>query len=270
MNARPTDSTSLDSIIEIVSEFLLTLPITLEKASTLDTMSTVSQVPQTKQTCSDEANVDHTTLAGNLGPKVSQCKLPTKIWSPSTLESQPIHTEDPRTEPHGRNFEYLYPATLGIADGITVPFAVMASLTVLNDRHIVVIGGLAELFAGALSMGLGQFMTALLKREHFLSEEAREKMEIESKPEEEEAEIHEILERYGVSDHVAHMVVDDLKANPLLYLQVIPNRMEFISNDGQTADGTTVHDGFRTQDWEDDLPRGDYGGRGDGGFVCAR
>jgi hypothetical protein len=187
-----------------------------------------------------------------------------------TLRLQPIQTEDPRTEPHGRNFEYLYPATLGIADGITVPFAVMASLTVLNDRHIVVIGGLAELFAGALSMGLGQFMTALLKREHFLSEEARERMEIETKPEEEEAEIHEILERYGVSDQVAHMVVDDLKAHPLLYLQVIPSWTEFVPIERRTADGTTVHDGLRTQNCKDDLQRGDYGGRGDGGFVCAR
>jgi hypothetical protein len=189
-------------------------------------MPTINQVPQTKQTCSDEAAIDHAIPAEKLGSKVSQCKLPTKTRSPLTLKSQPIHTEDPRTEPHGRNFEYLYPATLGIADGITVPFAVMASLTVLNDRHIVVIGGLAELFAGALSMGLGQFMTALLKREHFLSEEARERVEIETKPEEEEVEIYEILERYGVSDHVAHMVVDDLKASPLLYLQVILSWMK--------------------------------------------
>jgi len=96
----------------------------------------------------------------------------------------------------------------------------MASLTVLNDRHVVVISGLAELFAGAISMGLGQFMTALLKREHYLSEEAREKKEIECKPEEEAAEIHEILGQYGVSYNGARTVINDLKANPMLYLQV--------------------------------------------------
>jgi len=105
----------------------------------------------------------------------------------------------------------------------------MASLTVLNNRHVVIIGGLAELFGGAISMGLGQFMTALLKREHYLSEEAREKTEMQTKPEEEEAEIHEILERYGVSNHVAHMVVDDLKVNPKHYLQVRSNGVGFIS-----------------------------------------
>jgi len=123
-------------------------------------------------------------------------------------------------EPHGRNFEYLYPATLGIADSITMPFAVMASLTVLNDRHVVVVGGLAELFAGSISMGLGQFMNALLKREHYLSEEARERNEIECKPEEEAAEIHDILGQYGVSYSGARTIVDDLKANPSLYLRV--------------------------------------------------
>ena len=101
----------------------------------------------------------------------------------------------------------------------------MASLTVLNDRHVVVISGLAELFAGAISMGLGQFMTALLKREHYLSEEAREKKEIECKPEEEAAEIHEILGQYGVSYNGTRTVINDLKANPMLYLQVRLNRI---------------------------------------------
>jgi hypothetical protein len=48
-------------------------------------------------------------------------------------------------------------------------------------------------------MGLGQFTTALLKIEHYLSEEARKKKVIESKPEEEAVEIHEFLGQYGVS-----------------------------------------------------------------------
>jgi hypothetical protein len=77
MNARPIHGLSLNSIIVIV--FLLTLPTTLEQVPTLNTMSAVNQVPQTKQTCSDGAAVDRATPAEKLDSKVSQCKLETKL-----------------------------------------------------------------------------------------------------------------------------------------------------------------------------------------------
>ena len=49
---------------------------------------------------------------------------------------------------------------LRLADGLTVPFALTAGLSSLGDTRLVVLGGLAELFAGAISMGLGGFTGA--------------------------------------------------------------------------------------------------------------
>ena len=46
-------------------------------------------------------------------------------------------------------------AVIGVSDGIVVPFAVAAGLTDYGNAKVVVSGGLAELFAGAISMGLG-------------------------------------------------------------------------------------------------------------------
>ena len=46
-------------------------------------------------------------------------------------------------------------AVIGVSDGIVVPFAVAAGLTEYGNAKVVVSGGLAELFAGAISMGLG-------------------------------------------------------------------------------------------------------------------
>ena len=51
-------------------------------------------------------------------------------------------------------------AILGLSDGLTVPFALTAGLSALGDTRVVVLGGLAELIAGAISMGLGGFVGA--------------------------------------------------------------------------------------------------------------
>lgn len=51
-------------------------------------------------------------------------------------------------------------AILGLSDGLTVPFALSAGLSTLGETKVVVLGGLAELAAGAISMGLGGYVGA--------------------------------------------------------------------------------------------------------------
>jgi vacuolar iron transporter family protein len=51
-------------------------------------------------------------------------------------------------------------AIIGLSDGLTVPFALTAGLSTLDDTKVVVFGGLAELIAGAISMGLGGYLGA--------------------------------------------------------------------------------------------------------------
>lgn len=46
---------------------------------------------------------------------------------------------------------------IGLSDGLTVPFALTAGLSSLGSSSLVVTGGLAELCAGAISMGLGGY-----------------------------------------------------------------------------------------------------------------
>jgi hypothetical protein len=50
-------------------------------------------------------------------------------------------------------------------DGLTVPFALTAGLSSLGSSRTVVLGGVAELLAGALSMGLGGFLAAQAERD---------------------------------------------------------------------------------------------------------
>lgn len=51
-------------------------------------------------------------------------------------------------------------ATLGLSDGLTVPFALTAGLSALGNTKVVIYGGFAELIAGAISMGLGGYLSA--------------------------------------------------------------------------------------------------------------
>ena len=102
---------------------------------------------------------------------------------------------------------------LGYADGLTVPFAVTASMTNVGSAKTVVLAGLAELFGGAISMGLSAYQAATSERDRYDAEEMRERQEVATDPEAEKKEIHEILGKYGISRDASTMVVEDLQKN---------------------------------------------------------
>ncbi|KIX04864.1 uncharacterized protein Z518_05735 [Rhinocladiella mackenziei CBS 650.93] len=58
------------------------------------------------------------------------------------------------------NARIVSDAIIGLSDGLTVPFALTAGLSALGNTKVVVFGGLAELIAGAISMGLGGYLGA--------------------------------------------------------------------------------------------------------------
>ncbi|EME49209.1 hypothetical protein DOTSEDRAFT_40453 [Dothistroma septosporum NZE10] len=51
-------------------------------------------------------------------------------------------------------------ATIGLSDGLTVPFALTAGLSAVGSTQLVIYAGFAELVAGAISMGLGGYLGA--------------------------------------------------------------------------------------------------------------
>lgn len=79
--------------------------------------------------------------------------------------------------------------------------------------------GLAELFSGSISMGLGAYLAAVTDRDHYFSEEKREREEVLDKPEAEKEECREILEKYGITREASVMVVRDLCADHNKWVQ---------------------------------------------------
>ena len=64
---------------------------------------------------------------------------------------------------------------IGMADGLTVPFALAAGLSgAIQTTGIVVTAGLAEIAAGSIAMGLGGYLAAKSDAEHYLAEQRRE------------------------------------------------------------------------------------------------
>ena len=121
-------------------------------------------------------------------------------------------------ESHFEASDLVRDVVIGMADGLTVPFALAAGISgAAVGPGVVVAAGLAEIAAGAIAMGLGGYLAARGDREHFLAERAREEREIIEKPEAESREIAEIFERYGLAAEHYRPLVDGLRANPIAW-----------------------------------------------------
>ncbi len=118
------------------------------------------------------------------------------------------------TEHHFTATEVVRDIVIGMSDGLTVPFALAAGLSgTVQSTGIVVIAGLAEIVAGSIAMGLGGYLAAKTDLEHYRSEERREYLETQEKPEREAEEIAEIFHGYGLSAAQAAPVVEAIRSD---------------------------------------------------------
>ncbi len=75
----------------------------------------------------------------------------------------------PHAEHHFTGNETVRDIVLGMADGLTVPFALAAGLSgAMVASRIVVAAGIAEISAGAIAMGLGGYLAAKSDAEHYV------------------------------------------------------------------------------------------------------
>ncbi|KAI8968190.1 VIT family-domain-containing protein [Mycotypha africana] len=117
-------------------------------------------------------------------------------------------------EEHFDRPELVRDCILGLSDGLTVPFALAAGLSSLGDSRIVIYGGLAELVSGAISMGLGGYLAAKSDFDHYHTEREREAREVELYPDEEEEEIIELFEPYGLDRESMEPMMARFRQNP--------------------------------------------------------
>jgi VIT1/CCC1 family predicted Fe2+/Mn2+ transporter len=122
----------------------------------------------------------------------------------------------PHIEKHFTATETVRDVVIGMADGLTVPFALAAGLSAaVSSTSVIVTAGLAEIAAGAIAMGLGGYLAARTDAQHFDAEAKREAWEIDNKRKFELDEVRDIFAGYGLSgaalDNVVTSIASDRK-----------------------------------------------------------
>ena len=107
----------------------------------------------------------------------------------------------PHIEKHFTATESVRDVVIGMSDGLTVPFALAAGLSgAVASTKLIVIAGLAEIAAGSIAMGLGGYLAARTDSEHYHAEEERE--------------VAEVFEGYGLTPEQAAPVVAAIRSDP--------------------------------------------------------
>src|SRR5262245_40672948 len=114
-------------------------------------------------------------------------------------------------EEHFHSPDVVRDIVIGMADGLTVPFALAAVLSgAVDSNTIVITAGIAEIIAGSIAMGLGGYLAGKTEADHFKAELKREYDEVERLPDREKQEIREILADYNISAETQQRVADEL------------------------------------------------------------
>ncbi len=135
---------------------------------------------------------------------------------------------------------------LGAQDGLLVPLGVVTGMAAANPaRSLIIVAGLAEAVAGAISMGGGSYLASQAEEQLYASEIASEGREIAEFPERETAELALILERDGLDPVQAERVARGLASNPNLFLRTkIEKELGISPDSGGAAFGDALAVGF--------------------------
>lgn len=127
--------------------------------------------------------------------------------------------QTPHIERHFTASDVVRDTVIGMADGLTVPFALAAGLSgAINQTDIIVTAGLAEIAAGSIAMGLGGYMAAKSDAEHYAKEREREKREVAEIPHEEMREVAEVFGAYGLTEEETQPIVQALRRQPRAWI----------------------------------------------------
>jgi len=121
----------------------------------------------------------------------------------------------PHTEKHFTASDTVRDLVIGMADGLTVPFALAAGLSgAVAASHVVVVAGVAEIAAGAIAMGLGGYLAARGDADHYASERAREHFEVRELAHREEDEVVQIFSHYGLDRAACAPILAHFRTDP--------------------------------------------------------
>lgn len=128
---------------------------------------------------------------------------------PTSEEKAIIASRGKHKEEHFKAPDLIRDIVIGMADGLTVPFALAAGLSgTVSNTDLVVIAGVAEIAAGSVAMGLGGYLAARTDQEHYMAELDRERREVIELPDREREEVADILREWHIPESAISSAVD--------------------------------------------------------------
>lgn len=128
----------------------------------------------------------------------------------SSAEKQKALGEKERVEKRGRIRQFVF----GSMDGLLVPLGVVSGVAGgTGSTKTVVIAGLAEAFAGALSMGAGEFLSGRAEAQVHQAEIRAENLSIRDNPQFELEEMAVLLEHEGIKKTDARIIAEKLQTS---------------------------------------------------------
>lgn len=137
--------------------------------------------------------------------------------SSMTDPTEPTHRTDPHDVRVHSKLNWLRAGVLGANDGIvSVAALVVGVAAATTDVGPILIAGVASVTAGAISMGLGEYVSVSSQRDTEHAYIAKERWELETMPQQELEELAGLYRAKGLSAGTAEKVAEELTAHDAL------------------------------------------------------
>ncbi|MGW4213111.1 VIT1/CCC1 transporter family protein [Lentzea sp. NPDC004789] len=124
---------------------------------------------------------------------------------------------EPHDEVTGDRMNWLRAGVLGANDGIVSTASLVVGVAgATTDKAQILVAGLAGLFAGAMSMASGEYVSVSSQRDAERALLAKERQELRDMPDEELEELKEIYEQKGLDEATALKVAKQLTEHDAL------------------------------------------------------
>ncbi|TXT67054.1 MAG: VIT family protein [Promethearchaeota archaeon] len=132
---------------------------------------------------------------------------------------------------------------LGFNDGLISVFTLLvgvAAATLNEGNYTVILTGVAAMVSGAISMGLGEYISSKSEAKYIKNELERERAEIKLFPDEEKDEVRQIMKKWGFKGELLEKSVDQIVADEGAWVDFLNKSELGLEEPGSPAIGALV------------------------------
>jgi VIT1/CCC1 family predicted Fe2+/Mn2+ transporter len=170
--------------------------------------------------------------------------------SPRTLDELKAEHRPPppgRNVPQGEEHEqsgyrnYVRDLVLGFNDGVVSVYALCAGVAgAAFSAHQTALAGVAASVAGAISMGLGEYVSTKSQREYYEAEARREREHIRSHPDLERAELRELFTEKQYPPAVVDTLVEHVASDEKRFVDTMMREEFGVGKESQRSPWTAM------------------------------